>query len=320
MEDIKQAIAAYNTQRENLYAEQSKAHRKTNLIFGGILAVMAALALLLFSSGRIGGGVALLFGGGFILLIAFFIMRGSAEGPGIALQAEIRERVFPAVFPEIENLRFRADTKGFYDEIPEGLRPGGDRAGFGDLIEGDYQGQPVVINEMSTTRRTERDDRTENVVVFKGIAIKFGLSQPVPDLIVSPNRLAVAKWVSDALGTGPDLPHVAFDDEAFESTFDIHSSDEPFARAVFSDEGRARYLALQSAQGAGTLRLGATGETAYLLVEHDKNLFELPPLDRPFDEHGDAERLRGEMTGLLALIDGTRALLEAGAAEQLKLT
>lgn len=319
MTEIAEAVRAYNAEREALAATRGKAYGKQNWIMAGLALALAAGAILLGRSGMVGGAVALAFVGVIVLGIVFVVMRGSADSPGIELQTTMREQVFPALFSDVEGMTFKADTKGFYDEIPDALKPGGDRAGWGDLIEGTYSGQPAAINEISISRVTESGDERKTVQVFKGVALRTGLAQPVSDLIVCKNRLAVAKWVSEKLGTGSDMPHVEFDDPAFEEEVDVHCENEGFARAVFGDEGRARFMALKAEHTKGSLQIAATGEAAYVLLEHDRDFFELPPLDRPFDQARDGHRLKTEMQGFLDVIAAVREMLEAGASAQFRL-
>lgn len=317
--DIAQAVAAYNDQRAGLAATRGKAYGKQNWIMAALALALVAVAFSVFRGGSVGGAVAVVFIGVIVLGVVFAILRGSADGPGVALQKTMREQVFPALFTDVEGLSFQADTKGFYDEIPDAIKPGGDRFGWGDLIEGEYLGHPIAINEITVSRTTERDDQKETVQVFKGIAIRTGIEQSVPDLIVSKGRLAVARWISEKLGTRGDTPHVAFDDEAFEAAFDVHSNNEGFARAVFSDAGRAQFMQLQSTHTKGSLQIAASDRSAFVLVEHDRDFFELPPLDRPFSEGTDGRKLQSEMRGFLDLIDSVRALLAAGTEAQLRL-
>jgi len=319
MTEIAQAIGTYNDQRASLAATRAKAYTKQNFIMAGLAFGLFAIAFYVFRSGSVGGAVAVVFIGVIVLGVVFAVLRGSADGPGIALQRTMREQVFPALFSDVEQLSFQADTKGFYDEIPDALKPGGDRFGWGDLIEGTYQGQPIAINEVSVSKTIERDDKTETIQVFKGIAIRTELDRSVPELIVSKGRLAVARWISEKLGTRGDTPHVAFEDQEFEAAFDVHSGNEDFARAVFSGEGRAQFIQLQSAHAKGQLQMAATDTVAYLLVEHDRDFFELPPLDRPFNEGTDGRRLQDEMRGFLELIGSVRAMLAGGANAQFRL-
>ena len=317
--DIAQAVAAYNQQREGFAATRSAAYGKQNYIMAALAVVLVTVVFGLYRGGNSTAAIVAGFVGVFGLCICFAVLRGKADEPGIMLQTTMREKVFPALFSDIKDARFLAKTKGFYNEIPDGIRRTGTKYEWGDLIEGSYKGHPIEINEVTVFKKTKSGSETKTVQDFKGIALRTGLENAVPDLIVTKGRMAVARWISEKLGTRGDTPHVAFDDAAFEAAFDVHCGDEGFARSVFSDAGRARLMTLQARHTKGALRLAATGTQAYILLDHAKDFFELPPLDRPFNEATDGRALHSEMQGFLELIDAVRDMLESGANEQLRL-
>ncbi len=309
MTDFERAVQDYNTRRPGLAAHRGARYGRQNMIMALLALALFAVAFSLLRRGWVGTAVATVFIGVIALGIVFTVIRFNADSPGEEAREAMRQSLFPALFPQIEGLTLSPDTRGFYDEIPDALKPGGDRAGWGDLIEGRYRGLPIAINEVRVSQSTERNGHRETFVVFEGIAIRTALSRPVPALIVAQEPEEPERWLSAVLPGGPAMPRLETGDPGFDSVFEAYASDAGFARGILNDEGRAALLDLKHKYSKGRLQLAAQDDAAWLLFEHDRDFFELPPLERDFDADADGRRLRAEMHGMLEMIDAVRDLL-----------
>jgi len=308
--DIESAVAAYNDQRKGLAATRSKVRRKQNYILGALAAALVAVAAWSYFSGNgISAMVVPMFGvpG---LFIVYRRLRGSADGPGEELQRVMREGLFPALFSDVEGLRFQADTKGFFDEIPDSLKQGATKFEWGDLIEGSYQGQPIAINEVAASKKTGSGDNSKMTNVIDGLALKVGLDHPVPDLTVSIDPETIKRWIMKQLTSLGKKPFVEFQDEKFDVIYDLHCADEGFASSVFSEAGRAKFVELRGTLTNWPMQMATTGTTAYVLLNIERDLFELPSLDRPFNPATDGRRLQDDMQRILDLSTGVREFLK----------
>lgn len=305
MADFERAVQDYNSRRTGLAAHRRASYGRQNVAMAVLALGVSALAFALLRRGWVGAAVASLFIGAMVLGVVFTVIRFNAASPGEAARDEMRQTLFPALFPQIEGLILSPATRGFHDEIPTALKPAGDRASWGDLVTGTYRGLPIALNEVTISMASGRD----TLVSFQGIALRTALADTVPPLIVAQESQPLERWISTILNADEAMPRIETGDVAFAALFGVHASDAPFARSVLLPEGRSRVMAMRETHARGRLQLAARGDTAWLLVEQDRDFLELPPLDQPFDADGDGRRLRSEMAGFLKLIDETRALL-----------
>lgn len=309
--NIEQEITAYNDQRESVAATRSKLRRKHLIIFAALGIVLVAVGLWIYFSGSDPALYAVPFVGLLGLLLTLERLHRSANQPGKDLQKTVRERIFPALFSNIQDLRFQTNTTGFFDEAPDGIKPDTTKYCEGhDLIEGVYQGQSIAANEITVFGIRGHVDKHKPVEVFKGLALRIGLDHSVANLSVSSDPDAVQRLIMGqyrAVGNTEQLP---FNDEHFETIYDVDCKNEGFADSVFSDAGRSTFMSLQGILSKSPIQLATTGSTAYVLVSKREDLFELPSIDRPFDTETDGQRLQNEMQGILDLIEGVRNLLK----------
>ncbi len=316
MIDIEQAITAYNDQRESLAALRSKAKRKQLYLFATLAVLLAAMGLWIYFSGSDKGLYLVPLAGIFGLIYAFEMLNRSADQPGEDLQKALLVNILPALFSNVQDLRFHTITDGFFQEIPDTIKPDAKRYECGDMIEGMYRGQSFAIN-LVTAFNTRGLANDRNVVkIFRGLALRIGLDHSVPNLTVCSDPGAFQQLIMEQYRAGGVEAQRPFEDEYFETIFDVHCKNEAFANSIFSDAGRATFMSLQGIVSKSPIDLAAIKSTAYVLLSlGDENEFlQLPSIDHAFDVRTDGQRLQNEMQRLLDLIEGVRDLLKTGSA------
>lgn len=311
-------IAAYNAKRPGVLAIRANNRKQLAKTLAPPAIVVALAAIAAFVLIHVGVAIAVAVLGGIGVSLAYLWKSVDADEPADSLHEEMRKKVLPAIFDDIEAFNFEANVHGFLDEIPAAILPSHDKGKWGDLVEGRFRGRRFAINEMrliSEARSSSSKDHAganKDVTVFKGVAVRATLSRKVPaTLIVRANRAALSRWLAEKMGRAPNEPHIETGDAAFDKRHDLHCRDAGFARKVFSDRGIARFAAIEGHYSSGNLQFVASGRTLTMMIDQTHDFFEIPPIERPFDDVADVARLRDEIDGFLQLIDDMERLLAA---------
>ncbi len=304
-------ITDYNAQRE-IVAQNYNAGNKS---LRKIMAVMSFLAFIIIiivfkSFGGQPGFYAVVVS--LIILMFFYSWRSSVDiSSAKRLQEQLRKLIFPTIFENVDDFSYDAKTNGFVQQIPESIMPKYNRSEWGDLIQGKFNNQSFAINEINLSYKTS-GKASRTVTVFKGVVVRLQRrADKAPTLTVRNNRMALTKWVSNAVGSGIKDQHIKVLDEDIEGQYDVHCRDQNYVKKVFSSDGIKLFKTMIREHAQGQFQFATSDSHIYLLIEQDHDFFELPSINFPLDQVEDIIRLRKEMKGFLNLFKQMDKLLAA---------
>lgn len=229
--------------------------------------------------------------------VASFFVYGMAMKPATELQQSFRDKVLPAIFGFIADMRYaRSSTPGSFDRLPRAVTGSFNRQGFDDVISGRYEDFSFELYEASLSQKAGKSTST----VFKGIILAFETESAFPGLLVATRRSgSVSRFFRDMFGSGgleelqSGVPHL---DEQYE-----FRSDNPTAAQPLVTGRLARALDwLRESWPHDPARVALKGHDGFLLLPHTKNFFELPGVGTPLDYDQHIKPIVVDMVSLLA--------------------
>ncbi len=307
-QSLSEIIADYNHRRVKTDYHRDhglKQLRLSFLPFVTALVVFVSLAYIMsYSTLALASGIIGLVG----LTIIYVWKFKNVDAPAEELRNNFRKNLIPKIFPGFEEIKFFEKFNGLIYKMPDSILPTYDSGEWGDMIKGQFGERKFTINEMHLTS-TDSDSNT--TTDFKGIAVQFNTDSKAPStLIVRNNRMALTQWLTNATGLGVKEPRIGFPDRSFEERIDVHCQDEDYARRIFTAKGVDYFKHIQDSYASRQFQFVAEAHTVSMLIEHDRNFFEIPPIDQPFDEIEDVAKLRGEINGFMTLLDNIERLLQ----------
>lgn len=229
-------------------------------------------------------------------VVSFFVY-GMAMKPATDLQQSFRNKVLPAVFGFIGNMRYtRNGMPASFDRLPRAAAGSFNRQSFDDVISGRYEDFSFELYEASLSQKAGKSTHT----VFKGIILAFETETAFPGMLVATKRSgSVARFFRDMFGSGgleelqSGIPHL---DEQYE-----FRSDNPSAARPLVAGRLARALDwLRESWPHDPARVALQGHDGFLLLPHSKNFFELPGVGTPLDYDRHIKPIIADMVSLLA--------------------
>lgn len=229
-------------------------------------------------------------------VVSFFVY-SAAMKPATELQQSFRDKVLPAIFGFIGDMRYaRSTTPGSFDRLPRTAAGTFNRQSFDDVISGRYEDFSFELYEASLSNKAGKSSHT----VFKGIILAFETETAFPGLLVATRRSgSVSRFFRDMFGTGgleemqSGVPHL---DEQYEFRSDNASAARPLVTGRL-----ARALDwLRESWPHDPARVALKGHDGFLLLPHTKNFFELPGVGTPLDYDLHIKPIIADMVSLLA--------------------
>lgn len=278
---ISDIVAEYNKERERV-AGVRVLSGKRNLLYlvPAGAAVVAVIGFFIFNGQGKSATITLILGGlAWVFLAA--MLENDSDQPVNRLQNNLRNRLFPALFSDVKNIRFnKQSNRSIETHIPGPLLPRHNQSSAGDIVEGQYKGRHFTIGEYHLEFTSKPGHARVTRTVFKGLAVVYQLSHPLPaKLVVRENRSAVTKWLIENLSDSVLGEHINIDIQDFESHYDLHCIDEQFARKVFDFIGVSLFLEMQGRYATGHFQMQADHTKVSLLIDHPVDFFEMPPID-----------------------------------------
>ena len=150
---------------------------------------------------------------------------------------------------------------------------------------------------------------TKAVTEFAGVLCYTRLSAPLPmELVVTTRQRRGLKWALKLFDTATRRQRIMTNDRGFDSRFDVYCASGTFANSVLSEAGRVRVMLMRDHPLCKDFKIAAQDDRAYMLIPSRRNFFEMPPLNRPFNEAQDGARLQQEVENFLSMAKEMRAL------------
>ena len=297
---IKADIEAYEAERRQV---QRAVLWRVPVFVGVVLVLVAAVALAFNlladpSEQWLSAPHIFLYVGG---LAALFFAYSRAVSPARRLKNSFRQKVLPAVFVFVDQLRYRNGEKPYtFDQLPKEVTASFTTQNFGDVISGTYNDFGFELFEV----RLSRSGKKNSVDVFKGVVVAFGAAVPFPGLLVAtPRGGTLFGFVRRMLGgkAGELTSGVAAIDARYKFTTDNTKAARPLVT------GRLAQALQWLVEGwpDRPARVALRGDTGFLLIPHNKDFFALPSVSRRLDY----ERHIAPMIADLGAVLATAALV-----------
>ncbi len=237
----------------------------------------------------------------FFGFIGLYFAYREAVKPARRLRLSFRERVLPAAFVFVDQLRYRNGEKPYtFDQLPKGVTASFTLFSFGDVISGRYDDFNFELFE--TTLR--RSGKKNSVQVFKGIVLSFGAASPFPGvLIATPRGGTVFGFVRKMFGGKSG--ELMSGNDAIDARYKFITDNVTAARPLVTGRMAQALQWLIEGWPNRPARLALAGGAGYLLIPHEKDFFTLPSVSRKLDYQRHIAPMIANLGALLA----TAALL-----------
>jgi len=195
--------------------------------------------------------------------------------PMEAVQAALRNQLFPQIFSFIEEVSYQKKAKpGFLKHISELKLVRYQDAETDDLIIGRHEGMDFALLEAKLTVGSKNKE-----TVFRGLIFHFRLADPFPGMLVVAKR---GGWweqtMKDFWRTGPSL-ELSSGNRQLDESHQFYSDNRRAARPIIAGPMTSVLTWLGNEWHGGDVRIGLAEEHGYLMLPSSHNYFSLPDGD-----------------------------------------
>ena len=292
---IKADIEAYEAERRQV---QRAVLWRVPVFVGVVLVLVAAVALAFNlladpSEQWLSAPHIFLYVGGMAALL--FAYR-RAVSPARRLRNSFRQKVLPAVFVFVDQLRYRNGEKPYtFDQLPKEVTASFTAQTFGDVISGTYNDFGFELFETTLTRSGKKN----SVNVFKGVVVAFGAAVPFPGLLVAtPRGGTLFGFMRRMLGRkGGELLSGM---DAIDARYKFTTDNTKAARPLVTGRLAQALQWLVEGWPDRPARVALRGDTGFLLLPHNKDFFALPSVSRRLDYERHIAPMIADLVALLA--------------------
>ena len=309
--------AAVDAAIEDYNARRAPMHRKVwrdTWIYMGVLALVGLVgAAILWPRPGLSLPDEVYFFAIGILVVAGFLAYGHAHGPGKDMQQELRDQILPRIFGFAGNVRYgHREEPSFLKSIPQEAIGVHNRSNFDDLVSGTYHGMDFELSEMTLEYNMSSKSRR---IVFKGVVLSFPVDRPFPGTLVAVRADGPVEKFFRNLFSRTRLAQAKSGIPQLDETYDFRT-DNPEAAAPRISGNLAKALdLLRDFLPGEPARIAVVQNSAFLLIPHTKNFFELPGLGVPLDYGAHVEPIAAELTVLLESARLVRSAFDSHAEE-----
>jgi hypothetical protein len=220
-----------------------------------------------------------------------------ATKPARGVQQAFRDKVLPAIFGFIKDLRYRnGATPDTFDRLPGEAIGLFDRERFDDVISGRYEDFAFELYEARLSRISGKSRKT----VFRGVVMAFEMEQVFPGLLLATRKAnVVGRLFRDVFGGG-GLEELTSGVESLDETYDFRSDNPAAARPLVTGRLARALQWLGEAWPDAPARVALAGKDGFLLLPQTKDFFELPDIDSPVSYEKHLRTIIADMASLLA--------------------
>ena len=311
-------VAKYNARRRHA---QGEIGRRVPALFGCYALACAVVFYFIIANFRaMPEKVAffLLFGGAIAAIAGGVALHRSAHRVGVDTQQGFRDHILPVIFGFVDGLRYSHGYEpGSFARLPAALKGDYNHTEFGDIITGRLDGRHFEISEMSLSRRS----KSSTVVLFKGVALCCSVRDSFPGTLVAVRKPepSLMQPFNDLMRSlsglfGGERLETVFSRSPLDRSYEFRSDRREEARALFAG-GLGDVLGwVNERWRQGSPRLAVRHAEFFLMLPSEKDLFELPPLDRPVDYRAHLEPMVRDFAALLAIVAEVQRQPESGTA------
>lgn len=302
------AVAGIQANLEVYEAERAAVHRQVRLRVPG---AVGGVAILVLAIGWVFNGVAdpneqwlstphvFLYLCGFVASILAYFW---AVQPATRLQQSFRDTLLPIIFGFVEDFRYRhAATPASFDRLPRDTVGTFNRQSFDDVISGRFDGFGFELYEAQFKQRSGK--RTSNV--FSGVVVAFDTASPFPGMLVATRRSnAVAGFFRGLFGS--KVSELQSGVPELDAAYEFRTDNVDAARPLVTGRLAQALGWLGETWPDEPARIALQGADGFLLLPHDKNFFELPPISRPVDYKEHVAPMIADLGAILATVSLVR--------------
>lgn len=296
LDAVRKAAADYETERQ---AVEGKVRLRLPIMLGLWLAAGLGLALLFntvadpveqwLSAPHVFLYVVVFVG-------AFFVYNAAAK-PLVRFGEGQRQRLLPALFGFIGNLRYRhSEEPDSFAAMPRAAVGNFDRQTFDDIIAGRYEDFDFELFEAHFYDRSGPGQTT----AFQGVVVAFPTIDRFPGLLVATRK---ANQVSGFFGGWfgqRQLDRVESGVAAVDSNYDFRTDNADAAKPIVSGRLAQALSWLGEHWPDEPARVALAGERGYLFLPQAKDFFALPPVTKPLSYQQDVTPIVADLVSILA--------------------
>ena len=216
--------------------------------------------------------------------------------PARRFQQSFREKLLPAIFGFIDDMRYRHGTEpGSFNRLPSAATGNFTEKSFDDVISGRFDDFPFELYETRLARKAGKSSQT----LFKGVILAFGIEQPFPGTLVAVRKAGIGeRLLRDMFGDG-GLGEIRSGVGPIDAMYDFRTDNAEAALPLVTGRLARALQWLDEAWPEAPARIALKGQDGFLLLPTSKDFFELPTVHTSIDYTRHVQPIIAEMVSLL---------------------